>query len=285
MASLQIARSPFLGFSQNSTLSFSFSDKRVLKLRRHPEFLNGRDCRVCCRIQDGENDAGEEAPESLFMKELKKRGITPASLLEESTRGRSGVGEKEMEKENGGGLPKRNAISTDYEKSLDNQRERSMALNSEGLEVDYSFHAPFLFPSSVHDLAWLKLASDNWIEGKGLIPRAKLLLTTGGTFFIGFWPLILITVGFFSALYVYFGSSFVHDGSKITTGPPPYIDPYRLLEDERLSDSAPNISESLIDEAKSGAAAIGRKKRQHPEQNGAGRQVKRRCMVNDWRAG
>ena len=36
---------------------------------------------------------------------------------------------------------------------------------------------------------------------QGLIPRAKLLLTLGGTFFLGFWPLILITVAFFSSLY------------------------------------------------------------------------------------
>lgn len=37
---------------------------------------------------------------------------------------------------------------------------------------------------------------------QGLIPRAKLLLSTGGTFFLGFGPLILITVASFSALYL-----------------------------------------------------------------------------------
>lgn len=36
---------------------------------------------------------------------------------------------------------------------------------------------------------------------QGLIPRAKLLLTIGGAFFLGFWPLILIIVASFSALY------------------------------------------------------------------------------------
>lgn len=36
---------------------------------------------------------------------------------------------------------------------------------------------------------------------QGLIPRAKLLLTIGGTFFLGFGPLILIIVATFSALY------------------------------------------------------------------------------------
>ncbi|KAE8661562.1 Pyruvate kinase family protein isoform 1 [Hibiscus syriacus] len=94
-------------------------------------------------------------------------------------------------------------LSTDYEKSLCNQRQRSMDLNREGLE--------------------------------GLVPRAKLLLTLGGTFFLGFWPLILSTIAFFSALYLYFGSSFIHDGSKTPVSPPQFIDPCALLEDERIS--------------------------------------------------
>lgn len=37
---------------------------------------------------------------------------------------------------------------------------------------------------------------------QGLIPRAKILLTIGGTFFLGFWPLIVLTLGAFSALYL-----------------------------------------------------------------------------------
>lgn len=41
----------------------------------------------------------------------------------------------------------------------------------------------------------------HFILFQGLIPRAKLLLTIGGTFFLGFGPLILITVAFFCALY------------------------------------------------------------------------------------
>jgi len=36
---------------------------------------------------------------------------------------------------------------------------------------------------------------------QGLIPRARLLLTIGGTFFLGFGPLILIIIATFSALY------------------------------------------------------------------------------------
>ncbi|CAL5434197.1 unnamed protein product [Camellia sinensis] len=149
----------------------------------------------------------EEPTESLFMKELKKRGMNPTSLLEESNRSIYGdEGIKFMEEE--GGSSKRNAVSTDYEKSLSNQRERSIALNSEGFE--------------------------------GLIPRAKLLLSIGGTFFFGFWPLILVTIASFSALYLYFGQTFVHDASiRLPITPPQYIDPYTLLEDERISQTAP----------------------------------------------
>ncbi|XP_022991996.1 uncharacterized protein LOC111488465 isoform X3 [Cucurbita maxima] len=154
------------------------------------------------------NFPGEEPPESLFMKELKKRGITPTSLLEDT---------KSTEFELGGETTGENidfsgtsAVSTEVSKSLSNQRERSMQLNSEGLE--------------------------------GLIPRAKLLLTLGGTFFLGFWPLIVITVAFFFAFYFFFGSSFVHDGTQTPPSPPPYVYPYAPLEDERISQIAPRVN-------------------------------------------
>ncbi|XP_048128360.1 uncharacterized protein LOC115735634 isoform X2 [Rhodamnia argentea] len=148
---------------------------------------------------------GEEPPESLFMKELKRRGMTPTSLLEDTKKSTYG---NELEEERG--FSKRNAVSTEPGNSLTNQREQSMALNSEGLE--------------------------------GLIPRAKLLLTLGGTFFLGFWPLILITVASFCALYLYFGPTFVHDASKVQVSPPQYVDPYALLEDERISQTAPRVN-------------------------------------------
>ncbi|MED6164915.1 hypothetical protein PIB30_094703 [Stylosanthes scabra] len=106
------------------------------------------------------------------------------------------------------GLFSRNVVSMNVDRSLENQREQSMALSSEGLE--------------------------------GLVPCAKLLLSLGGTFFLGFGPLILITIAFFSALYLYFGPTFVHDASKMSLSPPPrYVDPYALLEDERMSQIAP----------------------------------------------
>ncbi|CAA7404282.1 unnamed protein product [Spirodela intermedia] len=154
------------------------------------------------------------------MKELKRRGMTPTSLLEDSSTGRTPypglmeemdlVEEEPQRADSGRGSVKRKGVmSADYEKGLLNQRERSMALNSEGLE--------------------------------GLIPRAKLLLTIGGTFFLGFGPLILVTVAFFSALYFFFGTSFVHDASRLHITPPSYVDPYALLDDDRISQMAPRV--------------------------------------------
>lgn len=86
------------------------------------------------------------------MKELKRRGMTPTSLLEDSNRSLYGPGENEIKlKEDSGGISKRSGVvSTEYEKDLANQRERSMALNSEGLEVDPSscFHIFLPFSSN-----------------------------------------------------------------------------------------------------------------------------------------
>ena len=74
------------------------------------------------------------------MKELKRRGMTPTSLLEEGKRGAYELGEKEMEEAieedvvSTGRKKKRNGVVLD-DKGVVNQRKVSMALNSEGLEV------------------------------------------------------------------------------------------------------------------------------------------------------
>ncbi|KAI3704163.1 hypothetical protein L1987_74378 [Smallanthus sonchifolius] len=72
---------------------------------------------------------------------------------------------------------------------------------------------------------------------EGLIPRAKVLLTLGGTYFLAFWPLILVTVASFSAVYLYFGPKFVHDAITRQVYLPQYVDPYALLEDQRISET------------------------------------------------
>ncbi|CAN6459387.1 unnamed protein product [Victoria cruziana] len=109
-----------------------YSDfSHVASGRRFPPALQ-----VCCRLKNGDDESkNEEPPESLFMKELRRRGMSPTSLLEEDGRTSYGaIGDEDTMKEKRGDFSRRSAVSTDYEKSLTEQRQRSMALNSEGLE-------------------------------------------------------------------------------------------------------------------------------------------------------
>ncbi|KVI10849.1 uncharacterized protein LOC112506994 [Cynara cardunculus var. scolymus] len=213
MASVKMLKAGLYPFSASPSSSrrnerFGCSGtRRIVKFSS--KLSTNRVLKVSCRIQDADNSErnGEEPPESLFMKELKRRGMTPTSLLDESW---TASNNKEMMfKDEDGNISSSNNVSTDFEKSLSNQRERSMALNSEGLE--------------------------------GLIPRANLLLRLGGTFFLAFWPLFLVTVASFSAIYLYFGPKFVHDGTARQVQLPQYIDPYALLEDERMSQTSPML--------------------------------------------
>ncbi|XP_061355639.1 uncharacterized protein LOC133300155 [Gastrolobium bilobum] len=212
LSQLSLSQSNFPRKSTRNNPPHYYFHKRIGKLQTFTVSKSSTLFMVCCGAQDTQNqNNGEEPPESLFMKELKRRGMTPTSLLEDYKQSNYGLDEEVyVNEEDRGGFSNRNAVSTNVERSLDNQRERSMALNSEGLE--------------------------------GLVPRAKVLLTIGGTFFLGFGPLILITVAFFSALYFYFGPSFVHDASKMSLSPPQYVDPYALLEDERMSQIAPRLN-------------------------------------------
>ncbi|KAH1190894.1 hypothetical protein GmHk_20G058320 [Glycine max] len=214
LSQLSLSQSNFLRKSTWNNHLPCYLHKRIAKLQTFTTSKSST-FRVCCSSQETNNKnngkyCGEEPPESLFMKELKRRGMTPTSLLDDYKQSDYGLDEEVYVNEEDRGFPKRKAVSTNVERSLDNQRERSMALNSEGLE--------------------------------GLIPRAKLLLTIGGTFFLGFGPLILIIVATFSALYFYFGPTFVHDASKMAISPPQYVDPYALLEDERISQIAPRLN-------------------------------------------
>lgn len=76
---------------------------------------------------------GEEPPESLFMKELKRRGMTPGSLLEKEMET-----DAEQDADRKAGPTSANS-GVEFEKGISEQRKRSMALNSEGLEVRASF--------------------------------------------------------------------------------------------------------------------------------------------------
>ncbi|XP_072972103.1 uncharacterized protein [Typha angustifolia] len=190
MASLHLARSAF-----SPTLSLRYTS---LPRRRH--FAGGA---VRCRLQEsgGGEYNGEEPTESLFMKELRRRGMAPTSLLEEEVEAKEEIDERRNKRSG--------MASVEYEQRISSQREKSTALNIEGIE--------------------------------GLVPRAKLLLSIGGTFILGFWPLMAVIIALFAALYFYFGPSCVHDGSKMPLTPT-YIDPHTLLEDERLSQLTPNVN-------------------------------------------
>uniref|UniRef100_A0ACD5TYI4 Uncharacterized protein n=1 Tax=Avena sativa TaxID=4498 RepID=A0ACD5TYI4_AVESA len=172
---------------------------RVLRLRVR--------CRVGGDEGDGDRGSDEDAPaESLFAKELRRRGMSAGSV---PPSGEKVGAAAEAEEGGSGGEARRKrvvgAAAAEFQQraGVDGQRERSMALNSEGLE--------------------------------GLVPRAKVLVSLGGTFFLAFGPLIIVTVSLFAGLYLYFGQSFIHDGSNKPVTPPPYIDPYELLEDDRIS--------------------------------------------------
>jgi hypothetical protein len=129
-----------------------------------------------------QNDSGDNKPETLFMRELRKRGIMPTSTTDDGNdSGTLGTGTKTKEGENDksasgssgtgpfGTSTKSPPKQTD-EREKSNQRERSMALNSEGID--------------------------------GLIPRGLELLKLGGSFWLPFWPLIVATVSTFVACYL-----------------------------------------------------------------------------------
>ncbi|BBN06392.1 hypothetical protein MPTK1_3g20740 [Marchantia polymorpha subsp. ruderalis] len=160
--------------------------------------------------QNGKNTTGDDPVETLFMKELRRRGISSDGKGSTGTETRTksdddnvgGPGSSERGwSQQGGSKTKSSSQWTAAE--TDDQLKRSRALNSEGLE--------------------------------GLIPRATELLKLGGSFWIVFWPLILASLATFITLYVYFGANFLHTGSSIYPGGrPPYVEPYQLLEEETI---------------------------------------------------
>ncbi|KAJ6827160.1 uncharacterized protein M6B38_367935 [Iris pallida] len=143
---------------------------------------------VRCHFQ--ENDGafdGEDPPESLFMRELRRRGMAPmvplisTSMLEEVSRGLLELGLLEgME------------IEVHIEKESLARMMRQMKGAAPGEEFDGGI------AGERRELDCERL--------EGFIPRAKLLLTIGGTLFLGFGPLIMITIMFFAALYLNIGS-------------------------------------------------------------------------------
>ncbi|KAL0052728.1 hypothetical protein WJX82_006723 [Trebouxia sp. C0006] len=129
-----------------------------------------------------------ESPESLFQKELNRRGINSSSLDTADDR----QGEPSSSRE--ASPPPQFA-----DKNMSGgQLERSRKLNSEGLE--------------------------------GLIPRATSLAQLGGSFFLAFLPAVLVISLLFSAIYFVYGQDFIHGGDHLRSAPPPYLDPFDLLD-------------------------------------------------------
>lgn len=147
------------------------------------------------------DSGGEERPETLFMRELAKRKKLGQDVGTKETETKT----KDEETENSGSSSRKPKL-TDERDTVD-QRKRSMALNSEGLD--------------------------------GLVPRGQELVKLGGSFWLSLWPLIVASLLAFVAAYLYFGPAFVHSGYQAS--PPPYVDPYQLLESEQLpSQVGPN---------------------------------------------
>jgi len=145
--------------------------------------------------------------ESLFAKELKRRGISEAATAAEAEKQleASRVIDSKRQK-----IVRPAAPGTEEQQrqtvlqELDGQLERSRQLQSEGLE--------------------------------GLPQRAGSLLTLGSTLFLRFLPAGAFIVGATSLLYLFFGSEFVHfgpyEGMDMPASQPEYIDPYELLASE-----------------------------------------------------
>ncbi|XP_078437276.1 uncharacterized protein LOC144707894 [Wolffia australiana] len=165
---------------------------------------SGRFVPFRCRLRrdDSNSGAGKEPLEELFAKELKRRGINSASSSSEIPQNLlSSIVESDLEEERiegGDPLKKKRVAWAHHRKRM----TRSLDLNSDHLE--------------------------------GLIPRAKLILRTSTTLFLGFWPLILITMGIFSAMDHYFGPGLAHRAQHTEVSGPTGVGP-RHLPDARTT--------------------------------------------------
>lgn len=173
-----------------------------------------------------DNQQGPAGPdgtfESLFSKELKRRGMDSGSSMDEPAPKATAEPPKASASSSSSSAdappkyPSGNTASTNpfasgsstkttsrpralpppMAQSADDQRQKSISLVNEGLE--------------------------------GLIPRASVLIQLGGGFFLVFLPFLIVISILFSGIYFTFGDSFVH-GGRPGSGPPPYIDPQELL--------------------------------------------------------
>mmetsp|Transcript_69121 Transcript_69121/g.218643 ORF Transcript_69121/g.218643 Transcript_69121/m.218643 type:complete len:207 (+) Transcript_69121:1652-2272(+) len=158
---------------------------------------------------------GGGGAESLFMQELKKRGLSgdggPAESAEDLLARAAGKAPKGDPFRGGGARP---PPPFENPQMTDDQLKRSRALQAEGLE--------------------------------GLIPRATELVKTGffGGF-IAFLPIIGVTSAIFTACALLLGTDFIHGGAPGDSpyggsqGAPAYVDPDVLLNEDTYDRMVP----------------------------------------------
>jgi len=163
---------------------------RSIRLRGHPQRVPRKHAQQL-RAQKDQNDdvSTGDSTESLFMRELKRRGISADQRASSEDEPASSTGADPAPSF-------RRSAWNSSQSSQTPQLDRSRQLNSEGLE--------------------------------GLIPRAKELIKLGGSFFLAFAPGIIVISLLFTVLYSVFGDSFVHGGDP-RMPPPQYLDPAELL--------------------------------------------------------
>ncbi|XP_052118920.1 uncharacterized protein LOC110272951 [Arachis duranensis] len=113
--------------------------------------------------------SGEEPPESLFMKKLKRRGMTPTSLLEDYKQGNSGVDEEVVVNEQDRGLSRRNVVSTDVERSLKNPHNRRILFSS----LLVCTMLQYFGPTFVHDASKMSLSPPQYVDPYALLEDAS----------------------------------------------------------------------------------------------------------------
>jgi len=164
------------------------------------------------RVRAEKDENGKDI-ESLFAKELKRRGLSPSSSVDLDSdiaaREAAGPSAETSAKSPFQSATKTSARTTQESlPSIQGQRERSFALVNEGLE--------------------------------GLIPRATELLKLGGSVFLAFVPFILAISLLFGGIYMVMGDHFVHGGDA-NSGPPAYVDPNTLLGEPTVDPYVPYL--------------------------------------------